>query len=339
MQDYHDRLTISTPEAVDVVLDLAGPGTRISSGAIDLVIQLVIAFIGLVIVGGLSSAIGDDWATVIASILAFLLLFFYDVAWELLNDGRTPGKALLGLRVVRDDGRRVDPGSSVLRNLLRIVEAPLFYAPGIIMVTMTKRHQRLGDLVAGTLVVREPRRASQALGRSAAATADPWGAPGPSLRLDTAALTDHDRSTARAFAARRLTLDPQERLALSTAIAGGLRSRLGVLPPQATDEDVILAVARGTSHEGGGLGAGWAAPEDRWSAAGGAALNTSGLTDHDRSTARQFADRRTTMQPGERQALATAIANGLRSRLGATPGVEGDEELVLAVARDAGGRR
>lgn len=266
MQDYHDRLTISTPEAVDVVLDLAGPGTRISSGAIDLALQIGVGLLGALALYGLSDALGDDWTTVVGSIGFFLLIFFYDVAWELLNDGRTPGKGLLGLRVVRDDGRRVDGGSSVLRNLLRLIELPLFYAPGIVLVTVTKRHQRIGDMVAGTLVVREPRRASRALGRAVAsgdggpggdpapaddaAPRDPWTSAPERLRLDTAGLTDHDRSTARAFAARHRTLDPKERAALAEAIASGLRARLGTVPPHATDEDLVLEVARGASLRG-----------------------------------------------------------------------------------------
>lgn len=294
MQEYHDRLTISTPEAVDVVLDLAGPGTRISSGVMDLALQIGVGLLGALALYGLSGPLGDDWTTVVGSIGFFLLLFFYDVAWELLNDGRTPGKALLGLRVVRDDGRRVDGGSSVLRNLLRLIELPLFYAPGIVLVTLTKRHQRIGDMVAGTLVVREPRRASKALGRkapgadgdgTAGAAGDPWAgasggatrrgaagdpwapttggsAPGDAahddpwtqapgrLRLDTAGLTDHDRSTARAFAARHRTLDPRERTALAEAIAAGLRARLGGVPAHATDEELVLEVARGASLRG-----------------------------------------------------------------------------------------
>lgn len=270
MQDYHDRLTISTPEAVDVVLDLAGPGTRISSGAIDLALQVGVGLLGALALYGLSDALGDDWTTVVGSIGFFLLLFFYDVAWELLNDGRTPGKALLGLRVVRDDGRRVDGGSSVLRNLLRLIELPLFYAPGIVLVTVTKRHQRIGDMVGGTLVVREPRRVSRALGSTGPEGAggpagsgagvsptagddeprDPWTAAPERLRLDTAGLTDHDRSTARAFAARHRTLDPKERAALAGAIAGGLRTRLGTVPPHATDEELVLEVARGASLRG-----------------------------------------------------------------------------------------
>jgi len=265
VQDYHDRLTISTPEAVDVVLDLAGPGTRISSGAIDLALQFLVGILGALAVYGLSGPLGAEWTTVIGSIGAFLLIFFYDVAWELLNDGRTPGKSILGLRVVRDDGRRVDGGSSVLRNLLRLIELPLAYAPGIVLVTLTRRHQRLGDMVAGTLVVREPRRTKTALASTAADPAsagdaeagpedrDPWTrapAEPETLRLDTAGLTDHDRSTARAFAARHRTLDPGERTALATAIAAGLRLRLGTVPPDATDEELVLEVARGASLRG-----------------------------------------------------------------------------------------
>lgn len=248
MQDYHDHLTISTPEAVDVVLDLAGPGTRVSSGAIDLLGQAVLGALAAVALAALSDPLGPDWTAVVGAVGGFALLFLYDVAWELLNDGRTPGKALLGLRVVRDDGRRVDGASSALRNLLRLVELPLAYAPGIIMVTLTRRHQRLGDLVAGTLVVREPRRASRALAAPGADAGGPGGAD--DLRLDTAGLSDHDRSTARAFAARHATLDPDERRALATAIATALRGRLGGVPPDVADEALVLAVARGASLRG-----------------------------------------------------------------------------------------
>jgi uncharacterized RDD family membrane protein YckC len=247
VQEYHDHLTISTPEAVDVVLDLAGPGTRISSGAIDLLGQALIAALAGVALAALADPLGPDWTVVLAAIGGFALLFLYDVAWELLNDGRTPGKALLGLRVVRDDGRRVDGASSVLRNLLRLVELPLAYTPGIVMVTLTRRHQRLGDLVGGTLVVREPRRASRALASSAEGAGT---AAADDLRLDTAGLTDHDRSTARAFAARHATLDPDERRALATAIAAALRARLGGVPPDVADEALVLAVARGSSLRG-----------------------------------------------------------------------------------------
>lgn len=269
MDDYQDRLSITTPEGVELQLELAGPGTRIVSGLADVALQLVVAVIGLIALGALDDDIGDDWTIAIASVLAFLLLFFWDVAWELLNDGRTPGKAMLGLRVVRDDGRRVDPGSSVIRNLLRIIELPLAYAPGIVMVTLSRRHQRVGDLLGGTLVVREPRRASVALGRAAVAPAPTAGAAGLATadasgaswgaqpatadatpRLDTAGLTDHDRSTARAFAERRATLDPGERARLAAAIGGALRQRVGGVPPDLSDEQLVLAVARGTSLRG-----------------------------------------------------------------------------------------
>jgi hypothetical protein len=85
-----------------------------------------------------------------------------------------------------------------------------------------------------------------------------WGAPraapvaptGDRPRLDTVALTDHDRATARAFAARYRTLDPRERAALAAAIGAGLRVRLGTVPPQATDEQIVLEVARTVSLRG-----------------------------------------------------------------------------------------
>lgn len=258
MDDYQDRVSITTPEGLELHLVLAGPGTRILAALLDLAIRVVAASIVLGFASGIAYELGEAWEIVVLSIGGFAFLFLWDPWLELAADGRTPGKALLGLRVVRDDGRRVDPGSSLVRNLLRIVEYPLVYLPGIAMVLAHPRHQRIGDLVAGTYVIRQPYGAAAVAPAAtgardgAAATWDriPGAGAVPAPRLDLAALGELDRSTVRAFVERRDGLQVAERERLAATIAGALRPRVGGIPPQLADEELIEAVARGGALDG-----------------------------------------------------------------------------------------
>lgn len=95
----------------------------------------------------------------VSLIVFFLLEWFYPVVFELLWDGATPAKRLLGLRVINDNGTPVDLSASVIRNLLRAVDfLPLFYTFGILSMMIQRDFKRLGDLAAGTVVIyREPR--------------------------------------------------------------------------------------------------------------------------------------------------------------------------------------
>ncbi|WCB91689.1 hypothetical protein DSM104299_00362 [Baekduia alba] len=154
MEDYQDRLRIATPEGVTVDLVLAGLGSRFSASLIDLTFKSLL-FVAAFLVG---AAIGD-FGIAIYSITTFAIYFGYDVAFEVLANGQTPGKRWTGLRVLRDDGRPVDLLSSCIRNVVRLIDGlPLSYVPAMVSILATKRNQRLGDLAAGTIVVREPRR-------------------------------------------------------------------------------------------------------------------------------------------------------------------------------------
>ena len=98
--------------------------------------------------------IGGGTGLALVAIASFLILFVYDVAFEVWNGGRTPGKKVNGLRVVVADGRPVTFVRSAARNLLRIIDVYFFFV-GAFFILFTKENQRLGDLVADTLVVRE----------------------------------------------------------------------------------------------------------------------------------------------------------------------------------------
>jgi uncharacterized RDD family membrane protein YckC len=240
VEDYQDRLVIATPEGIELALDLAGLGSRFTAGLIDLALKAVI------VAGLLVAAIplGGLGATIVEAAVPLLVYIGYDVLFESLGSGRTPGKRASGLRVLRADGSPEDVVASLVRNVLRLVDGlPLSYAPGIVSILLTRRNQRLGDLAAGTIVVRERRGGRRAgepgadpgLGRPAreapAADSDGAGA-GDRAVADTPAahdlggLSDEDVAAIRAFLDRRESLEGPARADVARRLAGALRPKV-----------------------------------------------------------------------------------------------------------------
>src|SRR6478672_3604751 len=160
-----DVLIIETPERVPLHFALASIGNRFLACAIDHGLQLLtIAIVGiaLIIVASYSSLEGwltsaPKWVYAVMIVLLFVIFDGYFAVFEWLWSGQTPGKRWLKLRVIREDGRPISFFEAVVRNLLRVVDflVPPFYSIGLISVFATERDQRVGDLVAGTVVVRE----------------------------------------------------------------------------------------------------------------------------------------------------------------------------------------
>lgn len=234
--DLEDRIAIATPEGVELELQLAGLGSRFIAALVDSIIQGVMVIVLVVVTGVLSGGTPGLDALAFA-IGAFLALFAYPIAFEVLNRGRTPGKALTHLRVVRDTGAAVDLPASAIRNFMRLIDgALLFYLPTAIFILATKRNQRPGDLVAGTLVVREPPvrgrppvSADLAPNVAGAAVAAGWQQP-PGAGWDVSAISDADLAAVRQFLARRQTLDGPAREALARRLADGLAAKLAGEP-------------------------------------------------------------------------------------------------------------
>ena len=142
---YH----VSTPEGISLRLSPAGPVPRILAWSIDILIRLVITAVMFA-----SLAVFGKTGMGIALILSFLLEWFYPVYFELYKNGQTPGKKNFNLYVTMENASPITPGASIIRNLLRFVDfLPFLYGFGIISMLLTKRFQRLGDLVAGTVVL------------------------------------------------------------------------------------------------------------------------------------------------------------------------------------------
>jgi uncharacterized RDD family membrane protein YckC len=188
---------------------------------------------------------GPNGAAAIFAVVAFLFFWGYDVAFEVLASGRTPGKRWNGLRVVRTEGQPIGFLASATRNLLRLIDwLPSLYVVGMISIFATRKNQRLGDIVAGTVVVREhragvesPRTVAPVHGASTGASSAAW---------DVSAITAEELAAVRSFLERRSDIDWNARNELATTLAARLRPKVAGVPDHLRSEEFLeqLAVAK-----------------------------------------------------------------------------------------------
>ena len=148
-------VTAETPEGILLELRPAGLSPRFFAFLIDWLIRLAAIYVVAMVVG-ISGMSGIAAASI--TIFAFLLEWFYPVAFELSRAGSTPGKRVFGLRVVMDNGLPITPGASLTRNLLRFADfLPALFGFAIVSMLLRKDCKRLGDIAAATLVIHGPR--------------------------------------------------------------------------------------------------------------------------------------------------------------------------------------
>jgi uncharacterized membrane protein SpoIIM required for sporulation/uncharacterized RDD family membrane protein YckC len=227
---YEQTVDVETPELVVLTYSIAGIGSRALAAITDLLIVvgvfavLGIVFAAVVATGGFGGFdFGGSWGVAILMLVQFALLWGYYVLFEGLMDGQTPGKRVHRIRVVREGGYSVTFGASAVRNLIRIIDMqPLFfYLVGMISVLATKRGRRLGDIVAGTIVVREDaRRAAPAV-----PSAQRRESPSQSTALQTQ-LSEDEYVVLSRFVERWSTLEPLKRAALAQQLAKRLSAAL-----------------------------------------------------------------------------------------------------------------
>jgi uncharacterized RDD family membrane protein YckC len=157
-----DKLTIDTPEQIALELPLAGIGSRSLACVIDSLIQIALAFLIFLISLGLTLAFPGSSSLVKSIGIAAMILVLFFLIWgyfalfEIIWNGQTPGKRIAGIRVIKESGRPITPVESIGRNLVRIIDfLPAFYALGLISMMLNKRNKRLGDFVAGTLLIHD----------------------------------------------------------------------------------------------------------------------------------------------------------------------------------------
>lgn len=234
-----DKLTIETPEQTALEFAVAGIGSRFLAIVIDTLIQIgvgIVAGIASTILMGTLAAIAPNaslWGVALLVLFYFLLYFGYYAFFEILWNGQTPGKRIIGIRVIKDDGRPLTPAESIGRNLMRIVDwMPGIYAVGIASAILNKQNKRLGDFVVGSLVVREASlqqlkpvwETTQPNAAAATRSASPWGA---------ARLSNEDCALIDSFLNRRSQLDYDVRVRMADEIFRRLKPKL-TLPAENT---------------------------------------------------------------------------------------------------------
>ncbi|MCA1823058.1 MAG: RDD family protein, partial [Frankia sp.] len=200
---------IVTGEAVAVDLRVARLGSRMLAAVIDIAIQFALLFVGSGILGSALSEMDPTFAGAIALVLGVLLVVGYPVAQETLWRGQTIGKAALGLRVVRDDGGPATFWHVLVRGLLgAFVERPgiTFGFAAIVCSLASRRGKRLGDLLAGTVVLQERVPRSHAVARAMPPQLASWA-----TSLDLTRLPDDLALAAWQFAARARQMHPAAR--------------------------------------------------------------------------------------------------------------------------------
>lgn len=159
-----DHVGIKTPEYVSLQFQLAGLGSRTAAFIIDHIILtvaniLIILALMFILIGEPSMLIFlemDSVALAIMILVLFLINWGYFFAFEYFSGGKTLGKKIIGIRVIQENGHSITLLSSFIRNLLRIIDSlPFNYFLGILMIFFHSKHKRIGDLVAGTIVVHE----------------------------------------------------------------------------------------------------------------------------------------------------------------------------------------
>ncbi len=230
------RGRIVSPEAVALSLDLAGLGSRMIALIIDLLVQTAV-LLPLGIAFAAAGGPGSTALTIAFVVTLFLVWFGYFPFFEGIWNGRTPGKRAQSLRVVRTDGHPVSLGPVLVRNILRLVDQlPTLYMVGVISILLTRRSQRLGDLAAGTVVVRERRRAApQPMELSEEKD-------GAAAGIDASGLTERDYELIRSFLQRR-DLAPHVRQSLARDVVEAISPRVGGPPPGADEEEFLRTVA------------------------------------------------------------------------------------------------
>ncbi len=229
-----NTLTITTPEGVVFSMLLSGPVTRFMAWAVDLAsIAALSIVIGSVL--GILGILGRDLAMAVSILAYFLVSIGYGIILEWYWRGQTLGKRLLGLRVMDEQGLRLQFSQIVIRNLLRFVDSlPSFYFVGGLVCLLSRRAQRLGDVAANTVVVWTPKISEPDLNQLLAGKYNSFhDYPHLEARLRQVVSPQESGIALRALL-RRDELDPLARVELFRDIAAHFKSMVE-FPQEATD--------------------------------------------------------------------------------------------------------
>lgn len=220
-----EKLTIDTPEQVHLEFVLAGIGSRFMAVLLDSIIQFLLYLVLFIVVAVVlvnPFASTRTWVLALAFLVVFVITWGYFTLFEIFWKGQTPGKRWAGIRVIKDSGRPINAFEAMSRNLLRIVDfLPGVYGVGVVTMMLNAKSRRLGDFVAGTLVVHETSDKESALFFNTAQTTEVVFPQAAHLNLQEAELIE-------AFLARRLDIPSAIRQQNAQRIAEMVATRLNI---------------------------------------------------------------------------------------------------------------
>ena len=229
--DPIEKLTIETPEQIDLEFPVAGLGSRGMALLIDSLIQFVVVIIVIILTSLISPDLSrywvaaGKWMTAAVIFLMFCLYWGYFAIFEVFWNGQTPGKRQAHIRVITASGRPINVFEAIARNFLRAVDSQLAYIVGAVTIAVDKKNRRLGDMVAGTVVVHELQEQGDSYWygqQSAEGTT-------PSVEAITA-MTAQEFQLIETFLNRRLDLPYEQRQKTAINIADTIGARLNVPP-------------------------------------------------------------------------------------------------------------
>jgi uncharacterized RDD family membrane protein YckC len=240
-----ERLRIDTPEQIALELPLAGIGSRFLAVAIDTVLQAALYLAGVLTlivgprIGGGLPALLQLMGPALGILFTFCVYWGYFAFFEIIWSGRTPGKRIAHIRVIKESGRPINVYESIGRNLLRAIDfLPVMYGLGVVVMMLNRHSGRIGDFVAGTVVVYDT--ATDGLAPDWRATP---GNVAPNALMTR--VTAEELRLIETYLQRRFDLDPLVRDAMAEQIAGRITEKTGVgrEPGQSVDE-FLEGVAR-----------------------------------------------------------------------------------------------
>jgi uncharacterized RDD family membrane protein YckC len=270
-----DQLKIDTPEQIALELPLAGIGSRFLGLAIDTLLQWVLYFVVFLLVLGAVLAlfssqgaeqhfnwIPKSYVVAVAILLVFCIYWGYFAFFEIIWKGQTPGKRVAGLRVIHTSGRPLNVYEAIGRNLLRAIDGFPYptYGVGIVCMMLNDQHRRLGDYVAGTVVIHD-KQTQMAMPDFATARLAPGAGPLDPLvdplatreglspadvsASHLAQVTSEELVLIETFLERRFDLEPAVRDYTALQIASRITARTGLQPgPNESRERFLEIVAR-----------------------------------------------------------------------------------------------
>ncbi len=248
--DSLEKLTIETPEQIALEYPLAGIGSRFMAFFYDSLIQLVITLVVILVMMFVMPDLGKYWPTAwnwVAAVevfVGFCLYWGYFAAFEALWNGQTPGKRKAGIRVIKDSGRPITAFEAISRNFMRVIDSmPGMYGVAVISIFVDKQSRRLGDMVAGTVVVHDKKEESAQPFFNVAQsemTATPLGSVAIAQKL-----TLQELDVIETFLNRRLDLPPAVREQSAKRIAEAIAAKLQIpVEERGSDEKFLEIVAR-----------------------------------------------------------------------------------------------